>query len=187
MLLLIRCWGVLIIFQKFRCKEYLSISKLVYISIIVLNWRMIWHCYCSLDRWPQTKCRVTFDTSFWYSFYALFLVSCILFCRAAPIIAYSDWLLKNYNQQENGWKSYHKKRNHKQVTKLTFHCLGSLIEKTNSGVKLANTGQKLKASIHIFTLCLPFSKNQPFWVSAPYISTLSNLPQGKHTTFTRFD
>ena len=29
------------------------------------------HTVCFLYRWPQTKCRVTFDTSFSYSFYAL--------------------------------------------------------------------------------------------------------------------
>ena len=58
----------------------------------------------------------------------------------------SDWLLKNFHQSENGLQSYHGEQNrgyhlkeHKKTiletgVKIDFaFCLGSSIEKTNSG------------------------------------------------------
>ena len=40
----------------------------------IRGWSVLWTLYvsvctvCFLDRWPQIKCRVTFETSFWHSF-----------------------------------------------------------------------------------------------------------------------
>ena len=47
-------------FLQIICISKLSVSELVSFSL--------WHTVCFLDIWPQTKCRVTFDTIFWHSF-----------------------------------------------------------------------------------------------------------------------
>ena len=44
---------------------------------------------CFLDRWPKTKCRVTFDTSFCYQFFMLFhKVPSVLLSMVALITTY---------------------------------------------------------------------------------------------------
>ena len=60
----------------------------------------------------------------------------------------SDWLLKNFHQSEKGLQSYHGEQNrgyhlkeHKSILETgvksdVVFCLGSSIEKTNSGVDL---------------------------------------------------
>jgi len=78
---------------------------------------------------------------FWHQFLnqisMLFhVVAFILVSMAAKITAYfkdSDWLLKNFDQWENGWKSYHGEQNRgyhvkehkkvvqKHVSKVTLH------------------------------------------------------------------
>ena len=42
-------------------------SKLDFVIILVQTSDTV----CFLDSWPQTKGRVTFETCFWHSFYAL--------------------------------------------------------------------------------------------------------------------
>ena len=64
----------------------------------------------------------------------------------------SDWLLKNFHQSENGLQSYHGEQNrgyHLKEQKKSIletgvksdvaFCLGSSIEKTNSGLRDAST------------------------------------------------
>ena len=82
---------------------------------------------------------------------------------AAPITAYfkdSDWLLKNFDQLENGLKSYQGNQgNHvREPEKLgqktgvksdLAYCLGSLIEKTNSGSFCSKERKKARSHLRV--------------------------------------
>ena len=77
------------------------------------------------------------------------MVPLVLLSMVALISTYfkeSDWLLKNFDQSENGQKSYHEEQNqgyhvkeHKtlrleQVSKVTLHFVNGQLSRKNSNI-----------------------------------------------------
>ena len=90
---------------------------------------------CLSEWWPLTKCKLIFDISFQHSclcsftWYLSFFLSMV--AQKTSKLRYSDWLLRNFNQSESGYLSYHGEQNGEHHAKEHLKLSWKLVSKNS--------------------------------------------------------
>ena len=124
---------------------------------------------CFSEWWPPTKCKLIFNVNSSSVFNPVFMLFHTLpffflsmVAQKTSKLRYSDWLLRNFNQSESGYLSYHGEQNGGHHAKEHWKLSWKLVSKNS----LHFVGSHHSEKQTVIQLSMHFSNN---CMHAPYI------------------